>query len=515
MEVIFERETARIFSRPLHLRTEFSYDGLGRRTQIVEKSGGSVTSTKNFIWGGNILAEELDGNDNVTKRFYDEGEQIGGTGYLYTKDHLGSIREMVDMSGIVQTSYAYDPWGRRSYVLDNPAPVSGTKTQRSEIASGAHQHFFTNATSTLSIGTGDQLTCWVYLDPNNMPKELMFQWTADGSTWYRAYWGANLINYGPATYIGALPAAGVWTRLAVPASTVGAEGQQLNGMAFTLYDGRAWWDAAGERANGAQTDTIWVDDSVPAGSTLYTNSDTWTWATQSVDADFGYTGHYYHAPSGLELALYRAYDPDLGRWLSRDPLEMAELKEGPNLYQYVEEDPINNWDQFGLFFTVGPGWADICEQSFSSPQLSIAKGVPPNSQVFTAPNGQTFLAPAGTDFQAVYNAGRADGLFGANSQIGHYGKYDFQRNGGRGECSSNTFYPAYTDASNYGVGVYMNGAGFSLNQTITIGNLFAGTMSSNAGSARQQQWWRNGWNAAQSGSPNGNSSTGCNKNCRK
>ena len=38
-------------------------------------------------------------------------------------------------------------------------------------------------------------------------------------------------------------------------------------------------------------------------------------------ASFGYAGYYVHAPSGLHLTYYRAYDPDLGRWLSRDPLE--------------------------------------------------------------------------------------------------------------------------------------------------------------------------------------------------
>lgn len=65
-------------------------------------------------------------------------------------------------------------------------------------------------------------------------------------------------------------------------------------------------------------------------------------------ADFGYTGHYYHATSGLHLAPYRVYSSDLGRWLSRDPLNNAEMEEGPNLYVYVSNDSINAWDPFGL-----------------------------------------------------------------------------------------------------------------------------------------------------------------------
>src|SRR5215475_4962701 len=46
--------------------------------------------------------------------------------------------------------------------------------------------------------------------------------------------------------MGPLPAAGGWVRLEVPASAVGLEGKTLNGMAFTLYGGRANWDKAGK-----------------------------------------------------------------------------------------------------------------------------------------------------------------------------------------------------------------------------------------------------------------------------
>ena len=77
------------------------------------------------------------------------------------------------------------------------------------------------------------------------------------------------------------------------------------------------------------------------------------------DIDFGFGGHYHHQPSGLSLALYRAYSPTLGRWISRDPLEE---KAGVNLYQSFGNDPINRIDPLGLIdFRYygnwgGPGW---------------------------------------------------------------------------------------------------------------------------------------------------------------
>src|SRR5437867_185697 len=75
-----------------------------------------VTSPKQFVWvpGDTRPSEERDGGNAVTKRFYAQGEQIGGANYYYTKDHLGSIREMTDSSGVIDARYDYDPYGRRT-----------------------------------------------------------------------------------------------------------------------------------------------------------------------------------------------------------------------------------------------------------------------------------------------------------------------------------------------------------------------------------------------------------------
>src|SRR5438270_12157629 len=61
--------------------------------------------------------------------------------------------------------------------------------------------------------------------------------------------------------------------------------------------------------------------------------------------DFNFTGFYHHSKSNLDLAVYRAYDPDLGRWLNRDPI--AE-KGGLNLYAYVNNSPLMRLDTRGL-----------------------------------------------------------------------------------------------------------------------------------------------------------------------
>jgi RHS repeat-associated protein len=150
--------------------------------KIVEKDNGALTSTKQFVWcpGEPQPCEERDASNNVTKRYYPRAMQVGSINYYYTKDHLGSIRELTDSSVAMQARYDYDPYGRH-------------------------------------------------------------------------------------------------TKL-----------------------------------------------------------------TGSLDADFGFTGHYHNQPSGLHLALYRGYDADLNRWISRDPIGE---NGGINLYAVFNE-PTRHSDPF-------------------------------------------------------------------------------------------------------------------------------------------------------------------------
>jgi hypothetical protein len=153
-------------------------------------------------------------------------------------------------AGAVTGADGGDTW---NWVSSNPAPFSGSLAHQSALAAGEHQHYFSGASGTLGLGTGDVLYAYVYLDPANPPTELMLQWN-DGTWEHRAYWGANSVGYGTSgtpgrVYMGPLPPAGQWVQLKVPASQVNLEGSTLNGMAFTLYGGRATWDAAGRLSN--------------------------------------------------------------------------------------------------------------------------------------------------------------------------------------------------------------------------------------------------------------------------
>src|SRR5262249_7017805 len=103
----------------------------------------------------------------------------------------------------------------------------------------------------------DQLVAYVLIDPCDPPRQIQLEFYApvDGDE-HRAFWGEDLIGSGtPGTAgrvnMGALPPAGQWVRLQVPASTLNLAGKLVLGMYFEHYNGHAWWDRVATTAAGA------------------------------------------------------------------------------------------------------------------------------------------------------------------------------------------------------------------------------------------------------------------------
>ena len=85
----------------------------------MELDSGVVASDKRLLWDGQTIAEERDSaGTNVTKRYFSQGVQLAQSpipnlqsplSLYYTRDHLGSIRELTDSTGTIQARYDYDP----------------------------------------------------------------------------------------------------------------------------------------------------------------------------------------------------------------------------------------------------------------------------------------------------------------------------------------------------------------------------------------------------------------------
>ncbi len=99
-------------------RSELAYDGLGRLASLRQFTNGLEVSSRRLLWCGNKVCEERDAAGSLSKRFFEQGMKItAGTNvgsYFYTKDHLGSVREVTDGGGAVRARYRYDSFGRRN-----------------------------------------------------------------------------------------------------------------------------------------------------------------------------------------------------------------------------------------------------------------------------------------------------------------------------------------------------------------------------------------------------------------
>jgi len=85
----------------------------------------------------------------------------------------------------------------------------------------------------------------------------------------------------------------------------------------------------------------------PSGELAWTaRKGTWGEGFNAVGASGGEPalGQWYDAESGLHYNFFRYYDPDVGRFLSPDPID---LLGGLNLYLAVS-DPYGQYDRFGL-----------------------------------------------------------------------------------------------------------------------------------------------------------------------
>ena len=275
-----------------------------------------------------------------------------------------------------------------NWVGSTPSPFSGSLAHQSNIVAGLHQHYFLWATATLSVSAGDKLFAYVYLDPSNLPRQIMLQW-AEGNSWeHRAYWGANNIPWGvdgtnSRRYVGPLPAAGSWVRLEVPANLIGLEGQTVHGMAFSMWGGRATWDRAGKGSSlqwsvtdhlGTprmiidQTGTmanIKRHDYLPFGEELFAGAG-------GRSAALGYSGgdgvrqqfteKERDFETGLDYFGARYFLSTQGRFTSVDPGNYQALvnptdPQSWNGYSYVNNNPLARVDRNGKgFFTKLKNW---------------------------------------------------------------------------------------------------------------------------------------------------------------
>ncbi len=158
----------------------------------METTAGSVTSTKQFVWSQDRMrpnqpCEERDATGTLTKKFFAGGQMNSSTKYFYDKDHLGSVREMTDNTGVVQAQYVFDPYGQVTKISETNASDfgyagyylhsrSGLNLTRTRAYSSSLARFISR--DPIQERGGNNL--FVYL--NNNPENLTDPSGTDGTT---------------------------------------------------------------------------------------------------------------------------------------------------------------------------------------------------------------------------------------------------------------------------------------------------------------------------------------------
>lgn len=176
-----------------------------------------------------------------------------------------------------------DPLALEIETLDAWGPPPGEGGHRSQLREGEHTHGFAEAVTPVLATTATPFYAWVYLDPEHPPRTLMLDFGSnlDGpDRSISAYWGEDGLipreqnDRFRVKRLGDLPETGQWVRLTVPLQAFDLGKLQINGVGFTLYDGRAAYGPLGQQVDGV--DQIWFDSVPPSGSgvfgaTLYGN----------------------------------------------------------------------------------------------------------------------------------------------------------------------------------------------------------------------------------------------------
>ena len=89
-----------------------------------------------------------------------------------------------------------DGWTWRSH---NPVPYAASLVHEPIVTTGVHQHYFTNASTTLTLNSGDVLFTYVFLDSASPPSEIMCSRLPTQANSIIAHTGARIVLTGEPT----------------------------------------------------------------------------------------------------------------------------------------------------------------------------------------------------------------------------------------------------------------------------------------------------------------------------
>ena len=304
-----------------------AHDSLGRRTGVTRSSGAN-----------SAYAYEADGDLLSLTHNWSAGSGQAAASWTYGHDAVGRITS-TDVTRL-ELEWLPTPAYARAY---------GPANNLNQVASQAGQALVFNANGNLSTFQGATYT-WalgnrlVGVSRPGMTASYAYDGedrrtmkVVDGVTTRTLWSGAD--------EVAEMDGAGNILRRFIPDGSGAMDGR----LASLEASGTIYWHhtdhqgsvVATSNASGAPVSLV---NYSPNGE-LGTAADGASLTAPPTGSPFGYTGRQYDSETGLWQYRARYYHPQLGQFVSTDPIG---TKDDPNLYLYVGQDPVNRVDPTGL-----------------------------------------------------------------------------------------------------------------------------------------------------------------------
>jgi RHS repeat-associated protein len=164
----------------------------------------------------------------------------------------------------------------------------------------------------------------------------------------------------------------------------------------------------------ANQNIVWQASYTPFGKA--------TVEVNTVENNIRFPGQYFDAETGLHYNYFRDYDPEIGRYIQSDPIGLAG---GINTYGYVEGNPINATDFYGLisdgdmYYGLPPAVQDQVRQNNNR-----LREIPQSVVDVSAGIGDNLLLGFGDDIRQMANIGSVNQCSTAYN-VGEYISFGF------------------------------------------------------------------------------------------
>ncbi len=324
--------------------TAYTYDAAGRATEILNRNADStIASRYGYTYDANSQVVQEATSDGTWAYGYDASGQLTTAAFASTNPNIANQ----------SLSYTYDAAGNRvSQTVNGVTTAYSTNAlnQYTQVGGTSYSYDADGRTITKTDSTGT--TTFGYDADGHLVAE-----TGPGGTFAYSYDAlgnlASKSENGVATsYVNDPLSMSVGGRvLTSPAQAYGAGGaiQATYGYGLGLVSTS---DATGPSYVNTDIGGNIIGVSGPGGAV--TTSELYLPFGQMLDVTggkvnpFGFSGAYgvMTEGNGLTVMRARAYDPAIGRFLSRDPLGVLG---GLNLYSYVTNQPTGAVDPLGLW----------------------------------------------------------------------------------------------------------------------------------------------------------------------